>query len=212
VSDRIVARARELLEKPAHKGWQDKGRLRQIINGKHKSIDVDWWRKENGVTERQLTAKTEESFAKRLAALKAMTDPARNPNRHERLAAEAAFAKLKAAGPPTAQMRSAPGLEEYDRETARARAAHKAHLDAAFKFAKARWDAEKAASVNTAAKPKPDTTDKPKPDANTTKPRPTAKPAKKPRTADRHLEPNRDRHRPGYMREYMARRRAEQKD
>jgi hypothetical protein len=35
---------------------------------------------------------------------------------------------------------------------------------------------------------------------------------KKPRSADRHLEPNRDRHSPGYMRnymrEYMRRRRA----
>jgi hypothetical protein len=32
--------------------------------------------------------------------------------------------------------------------------------------------------------------------------------AKKPRTADRHREPNRDRHSPGYMRNYMRRRRA----
>jgi hypothetical protein len=31
----------------------------------------------------------------------------------------------------------------------------------------------------------------------------------KPRSADRHLEPNRDRHSAGYMREYMRRRRAE---
>jgi hypothetical protein len=30
----------------------------------------------------------------------------------------------------------------------------------------------------------------------------------KPRTADRHREPNRDRHSPGYMRDYMRRRRA----
>jgi Protein of unknown function (DUF2786) len=71
---------------------------------------------------------------------------------------------------------------------------------------------------------------KPEPSVNTTKPKPrpsnappvntTAKPkphksgpvntTKKPRSADRHLEPNRDRHSPGYMREYMRRRRAEQ--
>jgi hypothetical protein len=31
---------------------------------------------------------------------------------------------------------------------------------------------------------------------------------KKPRSTDRHLEPNRDRHSPGYMREYMRKRRA----
>jgi hypothetical protein len=49
---------------------------------------------------------------------------------------------------------------------------------------------------------------------NTTKSKPEAEPplnttaAKQPRSADRHLEPNRDRHRPGYMREYMRRWRA----
>ena len=42
---------------------------------------------------------------------------------------------------------------------------------------------------------------KPEPVSTTTKP-------KKPRSADRHREPNRDRHSPGYMREYMRRRRA----
>jgi hypothetical protein len=31
----------------------------------------------------------------------------------------------------------------------------------------------------------------------------SAKPKPKPRSADRHLEPNRDRHSPGYMAEYM---------
>jgi hypothetical protein len=35
---------------------------------------------------------------------------------------------------------------------------------------------------------------------------------KKPRSADRHKEPNRDRHREGYMREYMRRWRADTKD
>jgi hypothetical protein len=45
------------------------------------------------------------------------------------------------------------------------------------------------------------TTTKPKPGVNTTKP-------KKPRSADRHRAPNRDRHRPGYMADYMRRRRA----
>jgi hypothetical protein len=42
----------------------------------------------------------------------------------------------------------------------------------------------------------------------------TTKPdtAKKPRSADRHLEPNRDRHRPGYMRAYMRQRRAAERE
>ena len=65
--------------------------------------------------------------------------------------------------------------------------------------------AHQGASVNTTAKPKP------APGANTTKPKPTApkvNTTKRPRSADRHLEPNRDRHSPGYMREYMRRWRA----
>jgi hypothetical protein len=229
VNDAIVARARELLERPAHKGWQDKGRLRQIISGRHKTIDINWWREENGVTETQLSAKVEKDFAKKLAALEAMADPGRNPNGHERMVAEAALAKLQTAGPPKAQMRSPPGLEEYDREIARARAAHTAHLDAAFRAAKVRWDAEQAAQAHKpTAKPKPTPAKTP---LNTTTTKPQSKPepkpepttTKKPRSADRHLdpsrdrhlEPNKDRHRPEYMRtylrEYMRRRRAAQR-
>jgi len=40
----------------------------------------------------------------------------------------------------------------------------------------------------------------------------SASQAKKPRSADRHKEPNRDRHSEGYMADYMRRRRADKKD
>jgi hypothetical protein len=82
-----------------------------------------------------------------------------------------------------------------------------------------------AAPVNT-TKPKPEVvwptipfsvdgyrkhTQKTKP-VNTTKaeaePEAVNTTTKKPRSADRHREPNRDRHSPGYMRDYMRRRRA----
>jgi hypothetical protein len=87
-------------------------------------------------------------------------------------------------------------------ELAGAREADRA--DRRAKTKRARGDAamRSAASVNT-TKPEP-------PSVSTTK---SAKvnttTTKKPRTADRHREPNRDRHSPGYMREYMRQRRAE---
>jgi hypothetical protein len=102
-------------------------------------------------------------------------------------------------------------------------------LDVGLKAAKARRDAAnpQATKLLNTTKPrhgtKPDVnttkmalgvnTTKPEPSVNTTKPRLRTKPVVnttggKPRSADRHLEPNRDRHSPGYMREYMRRRRA----
>jgi hypothetical protein len=222
VNDKILAAAQELLKKPG----ADRAKLRQIINGKAKNVDVRWWREENGVAAAQAAAKLEKAFEKKLAAIKAMTDPARNPNAHVRREAEAALARVQAAGPPkAARLTSAPGLEEYDREQARRKAAaDRVHvkMDEAIKAARARRDAamRKAAAVNTtrpkqaSAKPVNTTTTKPRPTVNTTtKPRPTVNTTtpKKPRTADRHREPNRDRHRPGYMADYMRRRRAAQR-
>jgi hypothetical protein len=190
VNDEILAAAQELLKKPS--AYRDT--LRRIINGKVKSVDVDWWRNENGVTAWQVAEKAEQNLKARLDSIKAMADPTRNPSEHQRRVAEATFARMQAAGIPKAlRMPSAPGLEKHDRQQAQRRATIRVELDAAFKAYKARRDAAmRNASVNTA---------KTKPTVNTTT-------ARKPRTADRHLEPNRDRHRPGYMAEYMRRRRA----
>jgi hypothetical protein len=213
VNDEIVRAARELLEGPS--GYRSL--LRKIVNGQVKTIDADWWRSENGVTPWQLDKKQEKGFNAKLEKVKVMADPARNPNAHQRQVAEAMLAKMEAAGPPRVSDVSAPGLKEYDRRHKAEMAAQRAYMDAAFKHAKARWDAEQAAAVNTAnpvntTKPRPATRPKPKPSVNTTK---RAKPEPvntiKPKQADRHLEPNRDRHSAGYMREYMRRRRAEQK-
>lgn len=214
VNDKIVARARELLQ---HEGprsdnwWPDRGRLRRIVNGTAKTVEVSWWREENGVTPRQVTAKSKKDWEKKLAGIRAMTDAAANPNEHSRRVAETKLAELEAAGPPMPSMRSAPGLEEYDREEARMREAIARSNAAAWRAIDEAHRREAARSAST----KPVNTTKAEPGA---KPRPatdgvnTTKP-KKPRSADRHLEPNRDRHRPGYMREYMRRKRAaERKD
>jgi hypothetical protein len=221
VNDKIVARARELFKEP---GVRDYGKLRRIISGKAKSVDVNWWRKENGLAPHQVAAKAEKDFKAKLDKIRAMTDPAQNPNQHQRKVAEVAFAKLEAAGPAKApHTRSAPGLGEYDREEAQFRERLErvnAEAFARFEAELARRKAAKAAAttqspLNTttrasAAKLLNTTTAKPRPEPplNTTT-------SKKPRSADRHREPNRDRHRPGYMREYMAdymrRRRAAEK-
>jgi hypothetical protein len=151
VNDDIMARARELLTLkgpvPGNRYWPDRTKLRQIVAGKVKSVDVHWWREENGVAPRQVAAKAEKGFEKKLTALKAMADPARNPNAHERQVAQAAFAKLQAAGAPKApHTRSAPGLEDYDREQARLQAELdriNARMFEAFKAGRARREAER---------------------------------------------------------------------
>jgi hypothetical protein len=167
--------------------------LRGIVNGKIKSIDVDWWRAENDVGAHQLDAKLEKEFKKKLDKIKAMADPARNPNEHQRRSAEAVLAKFQAAGPAKAtRAPSAPGLEEYDRERARRRRPHLS-LDELLKARTKRQGApmrHATRAINTTkSKSKTEPVNTPAP--------------KKPRTADRHREPNRDRHSPGYMREYM---------
>jgi hypothetical protein len=238
VNDKILARAHELLVLkrpiPGNRYFPDRAKLRQIISGKVKSVDVDWWREENGVTPSQVNAKAERDFKAKLAKIETMADPARNPNEPQRKMAEEMLAQVRAAGPPKgSRKRSAPGLEEYDREWAkrqppplpsleellRAKAARDAAARAARQGATKRNAGSvnttkpqpKAAPVNTTkakAKPSPINTTKatePKPEpVNTTTP-------KKPRAADRHREPNRDRHSPGYMRDYMRRRRAAQR-
>src|SRR5262245_23805241 len=95
VNDAIVQTARELLKGPS--AYRD--RLRGIVSGKIKSIDVAWWRAENGVAPHQLDAKLEKEFKKKLDKIKAMADPARNSNEHQRRSAEAALARFQATGP-----------------------------------------------------------------------------------------------------------------
>jgi hypothetical protein len=201
VNDKILAAAQKLLGKPA----VDHSVLRRIISGKVKSIDADWWREAHGVVAAQVNAKREKDFKRKLADIKAMADPERNPNAHQRQVAEAAFTKLEAAGAPKApHVPSARGLEEYDRQMARRR-------EEIARTMAPIWAAMKNPSSAYTAKSKPKPTTKP---VNTTKAEPT-KPVNtttsKPRTADRHRQPNRDRHSPDYMRRYMAARRARQK-
>jgi hypothetical protein len=196
VNDKILTQARALLKKRG----ADRATLRKIINGKVKSVDVDWWRHVNGCSSSQVNARAEKEFKEKLAALEAHTDPARNPNAHERHAAAAALAKVQAAGPHR-RAPSAPGLAAYDRELARSLAESRRMMDEAFNARE-----RHAASVNTTRAAQPEavnTTRAAQPEAvNTTR---AAQPeAVNTTRADRH----RDRHSSGYMRAYMRRRRA----
>jgi hypothetical protein len=94
VNDKILAAAQELLGKPA----VDHSVLRRIISGKVKSIDADWWREAHGVVAAQVNAKREKDFKRKLADIKAMADPERNPNAHQRQVAEAACSIHQAGG------------------------------------------------------------------------------------------------------------------
>jgi hypothetical protein len=126
----------------------------------------------------------------KLDKLQAMADPARNPMEHERAVASRKLAGFKARRPPGLMPEPPPlpeTLDEWDRDRWR------------------RNPSRKGGGVNTNTKPKPTPTlvntmpkPKPKPKPVNTKPKPSS---------DR----NRDRHSPGYMRDYMRRRRAKQR-
>jgi hypothetical protein len=117
----------------------------------------------------------------RLDKIQAMADPARNPMEHERAVASRKLAGFKTRRPP-GLMPEAPPLPERIEEWIR-RTPRK----------------RPSGGVNT--KPKP----KPTPTLVNTKPK--SKPVNTTRKSDR----NRDRHSPGYMRDYMRRRRAKQR-
>jgi hypothetical protein len=130
LNDKIVQAARVLLAEPKHRRDE---KLKQIVNGRVKSIDANWWRKMHGVVPWQVVARAQAKFQAKLDALAAMADPARNLSAHRRRAAEDAFAKLKAVPSPELACPPAPGLEAYERELARSHARQDRILREAFK-------------------------------------------------------------------------------
>jgi hypothetical protein len=81
INDEIKQAAQELLKKRGVDGY---AKLRQIVSGKRKYVDVRWWREVNGVASEQVRAKQERDYQDKLEAIKAMADPARNPSEHQR--------------------------------------------------------------------------------------------------------------------------------
>jgi hypothetical protein len=97
VNDQILRRAQELINGSRGYDSFDLKKLRGIVSGEVKNIGPEVWRKLNNKANKP-----------KLDKLQAMSDPAHNPNEHERHAAHAMFMKLAFGSPP--------GLEEYDRQ------------------------------------------------------------------------------------------------
>jgi hypothetical protein len=97
VNDEIRHTAHELIK---YSGSIDhRAKLRQIIKGEVKSIGAEWWRKVNDI-----------AIKHQITKIRPMTNPARNPNEHQRRVAEEMLNKLLAK-----LQTSPPGLEDYDR-------------------------------------------------------------------------------------------------
>jgi hypothetical protein len=122
VNDKIVQTAQKLL---ARTYTFDRPKLRRIVSGELKSVDVDWWRQQNGVAHWQLVRRLERGAEPKLRKIRAMADPAMNPNKHQREVAEATLAKMQAK--LQAEIRAihlplAPGLEDYGHPQAHSQA------------------------------------------------------------------------------------------
>jgi hypothetical protein len=150
INEAIRAAARELLDREDLNS-DDRRKLRAIAAGERKRIAPDWWRAVTGHTKEDAKAKD----LARLDAIKAMADPARNDNEHERKVAETMLAKHAPKKP-----RSAPGLEEYDREQAhlqeertRFQEAHKRVCEEAHARMAQSWQATRAGGVNARKTP-----------------------------------------------------------
>jgi hypothetical protein len=184
ITEDIRAAARRLLGNPEIKLDEDERVvLAAISEGKRKLIDGLWWQKVHNVVDRV-----------KLDKLKAMADPAGNPNVHSREIASRKLAAFKARRPPGLRPEPPPlprSLDEWDamrKPSRRQPAATPAR----------RGLPSPPAGVNNPSSAA----------VNTTEALAAAgvnrKRTKSVNTTDR----NRDRHSPGYMADYMRRRRA----
>jgi hypothetical protein len=136
ITDAIRKAAQDLLAKTAAVPYgqlistsETRKQLKAIADptSRRKYVDVDWWRRIHG--NQYVHAPNLKDAPVNLAKvekLKALADPERNSNAHEREAAAKALARFRPRQPPTA-----PGLEEYERAVERAEAALEAEREAA---------------------------------------------------------------------------------
>jgi hypothetical protein len=217
ITEEMREAARQLLKSTTKLDGSERDLLTKVSNGKRKLIDGGWWRERHHDIVNQ----------PKRAKLAALADPAHNDNVHERAVAATMLAKFKDRRPPGLHPEPPPlprTLAEWD---ARRRKPFNTAKSKAGPVNTTGPSAAKLGPVNTAqagpSTTKPVSTTKQagpgkaKP-VNTTGAAPSAKPVSttsvntaKPRSSDRHREPNRDRHSPGYMRDYMRRKRAARK-
>jgi hypothetical protein len=179
ITEEMRAAARKLLRNSALKfDRPDRDLLTAIADGKRKLIRADWWTGHFKVVDRI-----------KLDKLQRMADPARNPNEHERTAAGRKLDEFKARRPPGMPPEPPPlpsRAELWERKLKRDRKGQPAP-----QAPPRRSLPTSGGGVNTKA----------------AEPARGGVNAKLKRTGDRHLNKG-DRHRPGYMRDYMRRRRA----
>jgi hypothetical protein len=184
ITEEMRESARKLLKAAGKLDRPDRDLLTAIVGGKRKQIDGRWWKEIHHYVIDQ----------PKLDKLSRLADPERNDNPHERDLARTKLAGFKAKRPPGLHPEPPPLPKTW-----------------------AEWVARRKPSSKS-AKPKsgPVNTSQPslaarQPSVNTTQVTPsktgTVNTTKR-RSADRHREPNRDRHSPGYMAEYMRKRRA----
>jgi hypothetical protein len=183
ITEEMRAAARRLLRDPALKfDVSDRDLLATIANGKRKSIRAHWWVKHFKVVDRI-----------KLDKLQRMADPARNPMEHERATAARKLDEFKGRRPPGMPPQPPPlpsRVELWERKLKRDRKGRPAPQTSPRRSPPASGGGvnKKAATAHAASG-----------SGGVNK--------KSKRTGDRHLNKG-DRHRPGYMRDYMRRRRA----
>jgi hypothetical protein len=139
ITDAIRAAARDLLARDGERlSYHQKRSLEAVADpaSGRKVIDVDWWRLLHGVHPQQAESKAKAKDRQRIEALKRLGDETRNPNPAEAAAARRKAAELEAKPTAPPQQRSAPGLEEHDRQ----QAARKEAIKEALKRANAIFD------------------------------------------------------------------------
>jgi hypothetical protein len=180
ITEEMRAAAHKLLRNPALKfDVPDRDLLTAIADGKRKLIRGHWWVKHFKVVDRT-----------KLDKLRRLADPARNPSEHERAVADRKLREFKGRRPPGLGPEPPPLPDKLDY-----------------------WVRHKPLK----RRPAPQTPPRrslPTPDGGVNKKAATGRAGgsggvnKTPkRTGDRHLNKG-DRHAPGYMRDYMRRRRA----
>jgi hypothetical protein len=151
ITDAICAAAQAYLDDHKLIGANYHRKLKAIVGGERKFIDAEWWRSLHGLDSRQVIEAAKAKDRKRLKALEEMAvigEATSNASDTEKETALKQIANLKANPSKAAKPRSAPGLEEHDRQ----QAAYREACDRVNKEAFARMGEMIAAKRATAAK------------------------------------------------------------
>jgi hypothetical protein len=193
ITDEMRAAARKLLQAPALKfNVPDRNLLTAISDGKRKLINAHWWTKQFRVVGQ-----------KKLAKLQMLADPAHNPMEHERAVAARKIREFKDGRAPGLRPQPPPlpsRIELWERKLKRRKGRPAPQTPPRRGLPMPDGGVNKGAATDRGGVNKKATTGRGAGGSGGVN-------TKSKRTGDRHLNKG-DRHRPGYMRDYMRRRRA----